>query len=69
MNEHGHSHQEVAARIAAPPGRGVLRDVVYGSIDGSVTTFAIVAGVAGAGLSSFVIIALEIGRASCRERV
>jgi vacuolar iron transporter family protein len=38
----------------------VLRDVVYGSIDGSVTTFAIVAGVAGAGLSSFVIIALGL---------
>ena len=60
MKEHGHSHQEIAARIDAPPGRGVLRDMVYGSIDGSVTTFAIVAGVAGAGLSSFVIIALGL---------
>ena len=60
MKEHGHSPQEIDARIAAPPGRGVLRDVVYGSIDGSVTTFAIVAGVAGAGLSSFVIIALGL---------
>ncbi|MFT7594558.1 MAG: VIT1/CCC1 family predicted Fe2+/Mn2+ transporter, partial [Paracoccaceae bacterium] len=60
MTEHGHSPQEVAARIGAPPGRGVLRDVVYGAIDGSVTTFAIVAGVAGAGLSPFVIIALGL---------
>lgn len=60
MTEHGHSPQEIAARIGAPPGRGVLRDVVYGAIDGSVTTFAIVAGVAGAGLSPFVIIALGL---------
>ena len=60
MKQHGHSPQEIAARIDAPPGRGVLRDVVYGSIDGSVTTFAIVAGVAGAGLSTFVIIALGL---------
>lgn len=58
MPDHGHSQSEVEARINAPPGRGVLRDVVYGAIDGSVTTFAIVAGVAGAGLSPFVIVAL-----------
>jgi VIT1/CCC1 family predicted Fe2+/Mn2+ transporter len=38
----------------------VLRDAVYGAIDGAVTTFAIVAGVAGAGLSPFVVIALGI---------
>ena len=60
MTDHGHSPQEIEARINAPPGRGVLRDVVYGGIDGSVTTFAIVAGVAGAGLSSFVIVALGL---------
>ncbi|GAA6158763.1 VIT1/CCC1 transporter family protein [Ruegeria sp. HU-ET01832] len=60
MTEHGHSQQEIAERINAPPGRGVLRDVVYGGIDGSVTTFAIVAGVAGAGLSPFIIVALGL---------
>lgn len=60
MVEHGHSPQEIRARISAPPGRGVLRDLVYGGIDGSVTTFAIVAGVAGAGLSPFVIVALGL---------
>lgn len=60
MSEHGHSQQEIIARIKAPPGRGVLRDLVYGGIDGSVTTFAIVAGVAGAGLSPFVIVALGL---------
>ncbi|MCA0927786.1 VIT1/CCC1 transporter family protein [Ruegeria profundi] len=60
MIDHGHSQQEIAERINAPPGRGVLRDVVYGGIDGSVTTFAIVAGVAGAGLSPFIIVALGL---------
>jgi hypothetical protein len=49
--EHGHSQREVEARIADPGGRGHLRDIIYGAIDGAVTTFAIVAGVAGAGLS------------------
>lgn len=58
MQEHGHSQREIEVRLAAPPSRGYLRDVVYGAIDGSVTTFAIVAGVAGAGLSPFVIVAL-----------
>ncbi len=57
---HGHSQKEIEHRIANPPGRGLLRDIVYGGIDGSVTTFAIVAGVAGAGLSPFVIVALGI---------
>ncbi len=60
MQDHGHSDEEIAHRIGAPPGRGYLRDVVYGAIDGSVTTFAIVAGVAGAGLSPFVIVALGL---------
>ena len=60
MPEHGHSQQDIAARIAAPQGRGFLRDLVYGAIDGSVTTFAIVAGVAGAGLSPFIIVALGL---------
>ncbi|WP_425072199.1 VIT1/CCC1 transporter family protein [Sagittula sp. S175] len=55
---HGHSEAEIAARLAAPPGRGDLRDVVYGAIDGAVTTFAIVAGVEGAGLSPFIVLAL-----------
>ncbi|KPA21320.1 VIT family protein [Shimia sp. SK013] len=60
MAQHGHSQEEVELRIGNPPGRGLLRDVVYGGIDGSVTTFAIVAGVAGAGLSPVIIVALGI---------
>ncbi|MGP6088238.1 VIT1/CCC1 transporter family protein [Antarctobacter jejuensis] len=58
--DHGHTEAEIAERLANPPGRGDLRDVVYGAIDGAVTTFAIVAGVAGAGLSPFVIVALGL---------
>ena len=56
--EHGHSPDEVSARISGPTRRSYLRDTVYGAIDGAVTTFAIVAGVAGAGLSPSIIIAL-----------
>jgi VIT1/CCC1 family predicted Fe2+/Mn2+ transporter len=60
MPDHGHTPQEIAKRVGAPDGSGVLKDAVYGAIDGAVTTFAIVAGVAGAGLSSFVIVALGL---------
>jgi VIT1/CCC1 family predicted Fe2+/Mn2+ transporter len=60
MPEHSHAPEDIARRIGAPQGQGVLRDLIYGGIDGSVTTFAIVAGVAGAGLSPFVIVALGL---------
>jgi VIT1/CCC1 family predicted Fe2+/Mn2+ transporter len=56
--DHGHSPEDIAARIAARPSGEYLRDTVYGAIDGAVTTFAIVAGVVGAGLSPAIIIAL-----------
>jgi hypothetical protein len=45
-----HSPAAVAARLAAGPRFSWLRDFVYGAVDGIVTTFAVVAGVAGAGL-------------------
>ena len=60
MADHGHSSEEIRARLDALRGSGHLRDAIYGGIDGSVTTFAIVAGVAGAGLSPFVIVALGL---------
>lgn len=54
------SDASATAATDATPTRGYLRDTVYGAIDGAVTTFAIVAGVAGAGLSVKVIIALGL---------
>ena len=58
--DHGHSEEEIAARISGPGRESYVKDTVYGAIDGTVTTFAIVAGVAGAGLSPAVIIALGL---------
>lgn len=60
MSSHGHSPAEIRARLNGKRSAGHLRDAIYGAIDGSVTTFAIVAGVAGAGLSPFVIVALGL---------
>ena len=60
MLEHGHSREEIAVRLAGTRGRGHLRDAVYGAIDGTVTTFAIVAGVVGADLSTAVILVLGL---------
>lgn len=56
--EHGHSPEEIAERLSAPPTGAYLKDMIYGGIDGAVTTFAIVAGVEGAGLPHHVILAL-----------
>lgn len=57
---HGHSPEQIAARLAEPARQSHLRDAVYGGIDGAVTTFAIVAGVAGAGLPTGVILVLGL---------
>jgi VIT1/CCC1 family predicted Fe2+/Mn2+ transporter len=53
-----HTPAGVRARLSSPPPQSNLRDFVYGAIDGTVTTFAVVAGVAGAGLSTGVVIIL-----------
>ncbi|SHE37712.1 Predicted Fe2+/Mn2+ transporter, VIT1/CCC1 family [Litoreibacter ascidiaceicola] len=60
MQDHGHSKAEIAKRISGEGQASHLRDMIYGGIDGAVTTFAIVAGVQGAGLSPTIIIALGI---------
>jgi VIT1/CCC1 family predicted Fe2+/Mn2+ transporter len=59
-HDHGHSPEEIANRLSAGPATGLLKDMIYGGIDGAVTTFAIVAGVAGAGLSPTIIVALGV---------
>ena len=55
-----HSKDAIATRLAEGPQHSYLKDFIYGAIDGAVTTFAIVAGVAGAGLSNGVIIVLGL---------
>src|SRR3954452_16190510 len=50
--EHEHTADAIRARLSEPPRQSYLRDWVYGGIDGTVTTFAVVAGVAGAELST-----------------
>lgn len=56
--EHGHSVKEIRERLVEKNTPSDLRDFVYGSIDGTITTFAIVAGVEGANLAPSIIIAL-----------
>jgi vacuolar iron transporter family protein len=58
--EHGHSREAIAARLAQVPRVSYLRDWVYGGIDGAVTTFAVVAGVVGAELSSSIVLILGL---------
>jgi vacuolar iron transporter family protein len=56
--QHGHTPEEIQERLAAPRGHSYLRDFVYGAIDGTVTTFAVVSGVAGAELDPSIVIIL-----------
>lgn len=58
--EHLHSPEAIARRLDKGPQTNYLRDWVFGGIDGAVTTFAIVAGVAGAALSTNIILILGV---------
>lgn len=58
--EHEHTPEAIRARLAQGPRSSYLRDWVYGGIDGSVTTFAVVTGVVGANLSPTIILILGI---------
>ena len=58
--EHGHNRDEITARLDAQNNSSQLRDAIFGGIDGTVTTFAIVAGVQGAGLPASIVIALGL---------
>ena len=55
-----HTRFAIRQRLNAERRHSYLKDFVYGAIDGSVTTFAVVSGVAGAALSSKIIIVLGI---------
>jgi len=56
--EHEHSPEAIRRRLAKGARHNYLRDFVYGGIDGSVTTFAVVAGTIGANLSPRVVLIL-----------
>ena len=56
--EHSHAPWDVAARLARGPRHSYLPDAVFGAIDGTVTTFAVVAGAIGANLSTRVVLIL-----------
>ena len=56
--EHEHSTEAIAARLSAGPRHNYLRDWIYGGVDGSVTTFAVVSGVVGAQLSPWIILVM-----------
>jgi VIT1/CCC1 family predicted Fe2+/Mn2+ transporter len=58
--EHSHTPTAIARRLRQGPRTSYLRDWVYGGIDGTVTTFAIMAGVVGAELSAPVVIILGV---------
>lgn len=55
-----HTPEAIRARLENEPNRYYLRDFVYGAVDGAVTTFAVVSGVAGADLSTGIIIVLGV---------
>ncbi|MFN0139691.1 MAG: VIT1/CCC1 transporter family protein [Pyrinomonadaceae bacterium] len=55
--EHEHSYEAIAERLSSVR-HNYIRDFIYGGIDGSVTTFAVVSGVAGAELSTVVVLIL-----------
>ena len=54
---HDHDPKSIQERIRGQS-KSILRDFVYGAIDGAVTTFAIVAGVAGANLEGRTVLIL-----------
>jgi len=56
--EHEHTLEAIQERLSAGPRQNYLRDWVYGGIDGSITTFAVVSGVAGAQLSPWIILVM-----------
>jgi VIT1/CCC1 family predicted Fe2+/Mn2+ transporter len=55
-----HTPEAIRDRLAGGPAFSYLRDFIYGGIDGAVTTFAVVAGSQGAGLSAGVAVILGL---------
>ena len=55
-----HTPEAVRSRLQATPVHSYLRDFVYGAVDGTVTTFAVVTGVAGANLPGRIVLVLGL---------
>jgi VIT1/CCC1 family predicted Fe2+/Mn2+ transporter len=55
-----HTREAIARRLAAARSHSYLGDFVLGAVDGAVTTFAVVAGSAGASLSGGVVVVLGL---------
>src|SRR6188474_3262182 len=58
MDPETHTPAGVRRRLEQAPRPSHLRDLIYGAIDGTVTTFAVVAGVQGARLEASIVIIL-----------
>jgi VIT1/CCC1 family predicted Fe2+/Mn2+ transporter len=58
--EHSHAREEIQQRLARDTQANYLRDWIYGGIDGTITTFAIVAGVIGANMPGSVVLVLGL---------
>jgi VIT1/CCC1 family predicted Fe2+/Mn2+ transporter len=58
--EEQHTPDGVRRRLSRAPSTSYVRDFVYGAIDGAVTTFAVVAGAAGASLASRVVLIMGL---------
>ena len=55
-----HTRDAIRTRLEAGPSHGDIRDFIFGAIDGTGTTFAVVSGVSGAGLPFGVLIVLGV---------
>jgi VIT1/CCC1 family predicted Fe2+/Mn2+ transporter len=53
-----HTPSAITERLESGVQHSYLKDFIYGAVDGAVTTFAVVSGVAGAGLSAGIVIIL-----------
>lgn len=58
--EHSHEPEAIRSRLNEEPAPSYLRDAILGGIDGCVTTVAVIASVAGAGLPGMVAFVLGI---------
>lgn len=61
LHRHNYKHPDSTALPANKIKPGFLKAAVFGANDGIITTFAVVAGVAGAGLDSRIILILGVG--------